>query len=64
MIAFFLSVKFRISHIFVSSTGVPCLRYQTQKQAENIPIDGVLSYKFLGYKFRKYLIINAQNPNF
>lgn len=33
--------------IFAPSIGVPCLRNQTQKQAENTPIDGVVSNKFL-----------------
>lgn len=31
--------------MFVPSKGVPCLGNQTQKKAENIPIDGVKSYK-------------------
>jgi hypothetical protein len=38
----------RISSIFDPSKGVPCLRNQTQKQAENIPIDGV---KFVSFIF-------------
>jgi hypothetical protein len=40
-------LKYEFFYIFAPSIGVPCLRNQTQKQAENIPIDGVetKSYK-------------------
>jgi hypothetical protein len=46
-----------IIRIFVKSKGVPCLRNQTQKQAENIPIDSfVLFYSLKSPKTKNAIL--------